>query len=146
MNGDGWLPAALPVARLARDVAELKTLVEAAGRDFSKIAVAPQYMAYLDSDHDRAVARFRESQMHKHLVSLTQSTLREQAEVSPIEINLIGTPAEVVEKCLALADAGVTHLLGIYFAAATVDELADQMTLFATEVMPHIARAGRETG
>jgi alkanesulfonate monooxygenase SsuD/methylene tetrahydromethanopterin reductase-like flavin-dependent oxidoreductase (luciferase family) len=83
--------------------------------------------------------------MHKHLVSLTQSTLKEQAEVSPIDINLIGTPAEVVEKCLALAEAGVTHLLGIYFAAATVDELADQMTLFAEEVVPHIAQAGGET-
>ncbi len=57
VNGDGWMPAALPVARLAHDVAELRTLTEAEGRDFSKIAVAPQYMAYLDQDHDRALRR-----------------------------------------------------------------------------------------
>ncbi len=145
VNGDGWLPAALPVERLAHDVARLKDLTEAAGRDFSRIAVAPQYMVYLDPDHDRAVARFQESQMHKHLVSLTQSTLKEQASASPIEINLIGTPPEVVEKCLALAEAGVSHLLGLYFAAGTVDELADQMTLFAEEVVPHIQHAGRRT-
>ncbi|MDP6707246.1 MAG: TIGR03619 family F420-dependent LLM class oxidoreductase [Alphaproteobacteria bacterium] len=138
INGDGWLPAALPVARLAHDVAELRALTEAEGRDFSKIAVAPQYIAYLASDHDRAVARFSESQMHKHLVSLTRSTLKEQADSSPIDINLIGTPAEVIEKCLALREAGVTHLLGIYFAAASVDELVDQMTIFAEEVVPHI--------
>ena len=74
--------------------------------------------------------------MHKHLVSLTQSTLKEQAGVSMLEANLIGTPAEVVEKALALEAAGVTHLLGLYFAVNTVEELLDQMTLFAEEVVP----------
>lgn len=138
LNGDGWLPAALPVARLASDVARLRELCEEQGRDFSQIAVAPQYIAYLDRDHDRAIEKFSDSQMHKHLISLTRSTLKEQADVSPLDINLIGTPEEVVAKCLALRDAGVTHLLGIYFAASTVDELLDQMTLFAEAVMPHI--------
>jgi hypothetical protein len=76
--------------------------------------------------------------MHKHLVSLSRSTLKEQADASPIDINLIGTPAEVIDKCLALRGAGVTHLLGIYFAAGSVDELVEQMTIFAEEVVPHI--------
>ncbi len=53
-----------------------------------------------------------------------------------LEANLIGTPAEVVEKALALEAAGVTHLLGLYFAVNTVEELLDQMTLFAEEVVP----------
>ena len=138
VNGDGWLPAALPAARLARDVAELRALTEAEGRDFAKIAIAPQYMAYIDRNHDKAIEKFSRSQMHKHLVSLGQSTLKEQAGVSPIDVNLIGTPDEVIEKCLTLREAGVTHLLGIYFAAGSVDELADQMTIFAEEVVPHI--------
>jgi hypothetical protein len=44
----------------------------------------------------------------------------------------------VVEKALALKAAGVTHLLGLYFAVNTVDELLDQITLFAEEVVPHL--------
>ena len=91
-----------------------------------------------DRDHDRAVARFSESQMHKHLISLSRSTLKEQTGISPIDVNLIGTPDEVTEKCLALKAAGVTHLLGIYFAAETVDELVEQWELFAETVLPHL--------
>lgn len=137
--GDGWLPAGLPLERIAADIVQLRQLCEAEGRDFSDIAVAPQYIAFVDHDHDRAVERFSRSQMHKHLVSLTRSTLKEQAGISMVDANLVGTPAEVVEKCLALKAAGVTHLLGLYFAVNTVAELLDQMSLFAEEVMPHLA-------
>jgi hypothetical protein len=51
---------------------------------------------------------------------------------------LVGTPAQVVERALALREAGVTHLLGLYFAANTVDDLCDQMQQFAATVMPHL--------
>lgn len=138
LYGDGWLPALLPLDQLRANVGTLRELCEKEGRDFGKVHVAPQYVVYLDSDHDRAVARFEQSQMHKHLISLSRSTLKEQVGISPIDLSLIGTPQEVVEKCHALRDAGVTHLLGMYFAAQDVDELVDQMTLFAEEVMPHI--------
>ena len=134
--GNGWLPAGLPLDRITADIIRLRQLCASAGRDFSEIAIAPQYIAIIDYNHDRAVARFASSQMHKHLVSLTQSTLKEQAGVSMVEANLIGTPAEGVEKALALKAAGVTHLLGLYFAVNTVEELLDQMTLFAEEVVP----------
>jgi len=134
--GNGWLPAGLPLDRITADIVQLRQLCANAGRDFSEIAIAPQYIAVVDHNHDRAVARFASSQMHKHLVSLTQSTLKEQAGVSMVDANLIGTPAEIVEKALALKAAGVTHLLGLYFAVNTVEELLDQMTLFAEDVVP----------
>ena len=54
------------------------------------------------------------------------------------DANLVGTPAEVVEKVQALKAAGVTHLLGLYFAVNTADELLDQMTLFSEEVVPRL--------
>ena len=38
--------------------------------------------------------------------------------------------AEVVAKALALKEAGVTHLLGLYFAANSVPDLLEQMQLF----------------
>ena len=137
--GDGWLPAGLPLERISADIVHLRELCEGEGRDFSEIAVAPQYIALVDHDHDRAVERFSRSQMHKHLVSLTRSTLKEQAGISMVDANLVGTPAEVVEKCLALKAAGVSHLLGLYFAVNTVAELLDQMSLFAEEVVPYLA-------
>ena len=71
-------------------------------------------------------------------VSLSKSTLKGQGAATHEEINLIGTPAEVVEKALAFKQAGVTHLLGLYFAADSVQELIDQMQLFAEEVMPKV--------
>ncbi len=76
--------------------------------------------------------------MYKHVVSLSRSTLREQAALSPVDINLVGSPDQVVEKCLALKAAGVTHLCGLYFAAADVEELLDQMSIFAETVIPRL--------
>ena len=55
-----------------------------------------------------------------------------------VDTNLVGTPTEVVEKAQALKAAGVTHLLGLYFAVNTAEEILDQMTLFAEEVAPRL--------
>ena len=63
---------------------------------------------------------------------------KKQGTLQHEDINLIGTPAQVVEQALALRDAGVTHLLGLYFAANTIEDLCDQMQMFAEEVMPQI--------
>jgi alkanesulfonate monooxygenase SsuD/methylene tetrahydromethanopterin reductase-like flavin-dependent oxidoreductase (luciferase family) len=76
--------------------------------------------------------------MNKHLVSLAKSTLRGQGAATHEEINLIGTPSEAVEKAQAYKEAGVTHLLGLYFAANSVQELLDQMQLFGEEVTPKV--------
>ena len=40
---------------------------------------------------------------------------------------------------MAFRKAGVTHFLGLYFAANSADELVDQMQMFAEEVMPRIS-------
>ena len=45
------------------------------------------------------------------------------------DINLIGTPTEIVDK--AVAKAGVAHLLGLYLTSSSVDGLVDQMQMFA---------------
>ena len=136
--GDGWLPAGLHVDRLRKDVAMLRESAGQAGRDPRSIEVAPQFIVHIGKTREAAIARFQQSQMHKHLVSLRKSTLKEQGAASNEEINLIGTPAEVVDKANALKEAGVTHLLGLYFAANTVSELLDQMQVFAEEVMPKV--------
>jgi probable F420-dependent oxidoreductase len=135
---DGWIPAALPLETLRRMVGELKQMTEAAGRQFSDIQVAPQYVVHLGRDQDKAVARYRESQMFKHLESLKKSTLKSQASVKSEDINLVGSVETVVERAQAFRDAGVTHFLGLFFAANSVPELMDQMQMFAEEVRPKI--------
>jgi hypothetical protein len=54
------------------------------------------------------------------------------------DINLIGDVDTIVARAQALKEAGVTHFLGLYFAANDVNELLDQMQVFAEEVIPRI--------
>ena len=102
------------------------------------IEVAPQYIVHLGKTREAAIARFQQTQMCKHLDSLKKSTLKEQGSIEHHDINLIGTPEQVIERAHAFGKAGVTHLLGLYFAANSIDELCDQMEWFARDVMPHI--------
>jgi probable F420-dependent oxidoreductase len=135
---DGWAPAGVPRDTLKDMVAELKQLIERAGRDFSRIQIAPQYVVHLGRDQEKAVARYRQSQMYKHFESLKRSTLKGQSAVRSEDVNLVGSIETVVERANALREAGVTHFLGLYFAADSVPELLDQMQMFAEEVRPRI--------
>ncbi|MFZ3351208.1 MAG: TIGR03619 family F420-dependent LLM class oxidoreductase [Xanthobacteraceae bacterium] len=137
-SGDGWIPAALPHETLRRMVAELKEMTEEAGRKFSDLQIAPQYIVHVGRDHDKAIARFRQSQMFKHLESLKKSTLKGQASLNFEDINLVGGIDAVISRGAALREAGVTHFLGLFFAVNSVSELLDQMQFFAEEVRPKI--------
>jgi probable F420-dependent oxidoreductase len=135
---DGWLPAGLHVSKVHEGVALLKQHAERVGRDWREVEVAPQYIVRIARDRAKAIRDFEGSQMYKHLVSLRKSTLKDQGDIKMEDSNLVGTPAEVVAKALALKEAGVTHLLGLYFAANSVPDLIEQMQLFAEEVAPHV--------
>jgi alkanesulfonate monooxygenase SsuD/methylene tetrahydromethanopterin reductase-like flavin-dependent oxidoreductase (luciferase family) len=135
---DGWIPAGLPKDTLASMVRELKELTETAGRRATDLQIAPQYVVHLGRDHESAVARFRQSQMAKHFESLKKSTLKGQAATNPEDINLIGSIDTVVDRVNGFREAGVTHFLGLFFAANSVSELMDQMQMFAEQVRPKI--------
>jgi len=137
-GADGWIPAGMPADKLKTMVTQMKQMALAAGRDPSKIAVAPQYVVHIGKSHESALARYKQSQMHKHLLSLSKSTLKDQASLAMEDINLIGSTDEIVEKVHRFRDAGVTHLLGLYFAANDIQELLDQMQFFAEEITPRI--------
>ena len=136
--GDGWLPAGMHVDRVREGVRTLHEMASRAGRDPETIEVCPQFIVHIGKTRSAAVERFRQTQMNKHLVSLQKSTLKGQGAASHEDINLIGTVAEVVDKAIAFREAGVTHLLGLYFAVDSVEELLDQMQMFAEQVMPKI--------
>jgi alkanesulfonate monooxygenase SsuD/methylene tetrahydromethanopterin reductase-like flavin-dependent oxidoreductase (luciferase family) len=135
---DGWIPAGMPAEQLRVLVDRLHEAVIANGRDPAEIHVAPQFVVHLGKSKEAAVARYKQSQMHKHLQSLAKSTLKDQALIPMEEINLIGDVETVIARAEVLKKAGVTHFLGLYFAANDVQELLDQMQLFSEEVMPRI--------
>jgi len=137
-HADGWLPAGLHVTQIAKGVTLMKELSEKAGRDWRTIEVAPQFIVRIDRDRKKALRDFESSQMYKHLVSLKKSTLKTQGDIKLEDSNLVGTPAEIIDKANAYREAGVTHLLGLYFAANSVPDLIDQMTLFAEEIIPKV--------
>lgn len=136
--GQGWMPAGMPSATLAKMVVTLRESAAANGRDGSQLAVAPQLICYVGKTHEEAVARFQRSQLYEHLISLKGSTLKDQAGMDMVSANLVGTAQEVVEKAHELGKAGVTHLCGTYYCADTVQELKDQMQIFAEDVMPYL--------
>ena len=129
---DGWLPAGIHVDRVREGVKLLREEAGKAGRDWKTIEVCPQFVVHVGKTHEAAVESFRKSQMNKHLVSLQKSTLKGQGEATPEDINLIGSPAERIEKAYGVSQGGcLLLLLGLFFAANSVEELLEQMQMFA---------------
>ena len=50
--------------------------------------------------------------------------------------NLLGTPDDISRQVEALEEVGVSHLCGLYFVGNTVDEMLDQVRMFARDVIP----------
>ncbi len=135
---DGWLPAAVHLDQIRKDVSTLRELTETEGRNFGDIQIAPQYIVHVGKTREAALESFNKTQMCAHLTSLRKSTLKGQGTLKHEDINLIGTVDDIVERANLLGEAGVTHLLGLYFAANDLTQLCDQMQIFAEEVVPKI--------
>jgi probable F420-dependent oxidoreductase len=132
----GWMPAGMPVDRLAGGVARLRDLAAGFGRDGSALEVTPQLVLCLDRDPEAALERFTRSQAYEHLVSLRKTTLKGIELESYSTQNLIGTPEQVIERVAALGVAGATEMAGMIVVANSVDEMREQMRMFAGEVLP----------
>lgn len=134
--GQGWLPAVLPPDQFRERLGHLRRAAEEVGRDPAGIDVAPQFSVSIDRTHERALERFRNSQMYQHLVSLKKSTLKD-VDLSRVEAyNLVGTPDEICEKIRMFADAGVTHFCSLIFGTESIEDTLEQMQFFSEEVMP----------
>ena len=134
--GDGWLPAVLSPEEIRRGVEDVRRAAERAGRDGTRIDVAPQLVVSIGRTQEAALRRFRGSQLYKHLESLTATTLREQTGGYE-QRNLIGSPEAISERIRAYQAAGVTTLAGMLFVASTVTEMQDAIELFGREVLPN---------
>jgi probable F420-dependent oxidoreductase len=138
---EGWLPAVLPAEQIWAAVDRLRRSAEAAGRDPNAIEIAPQFVMTIAPTHEAAVRRFRESWLYYHLLSLKNSTLKDQ-DLSVVErYNLIGTPDGIAEKIEEFREAGVSYCASLAISAATVEDLIEQMQYFAEDVVPRFRRA-----
>ena len=133
---EGWMPAVLSPEEIKSGVDEIHRHAARAGRDGSRVDIAPQFAVSIGRTHDDAIRRFRASQLFKHLESLKRSTLREQ-QGGFEQRNLIGSPEEISERIRVYADAGVTTLSGMLFVANTVPEMQEAIELFGREVIPN---------
>ena len=133
---DGWLPAVLSPEEMKKGIEDVRRAAERAGRDPSKIDMAPQFAVSIGRTREEALKRFHASQLYRHMESLKTSTLREQRGGYE-ERNLIGSPEEICERIRRYQDIGVTTFAGLLFVATTVSEMQEAIELFGREVLPN---------
>jgi probable F420-dependent oxidoreductase len=133
--GQGWLPAVLSPEEIQAGVEEIAKHCEAVDKDASNIDIAPQFTVSIGRTHEEAVKRYENSQVYKHLVSLKNSTLKNQQEGSLTERGLLGSPEEIAEQIQHYVDAGVTSFSALLFCANSLGEFYESMEWFSQEVM-----------
>ncbi|MFC5833757.1 LLM class flavin-dependent oxidoreductase [Nonomuraea insulae] len=136
LYGDGWLPACLTPAEVARGVDDIRAQAEAARDGLpAGFEVALQLAVCVAPTMEQAWQKFRASQLHNHMVSLSKTTLKDQGVEDLATRNLIGTPESIRERVEAYRAAGVDTLAGLLFAANTVEETIDAMSEFSEVIM-----------
>ena len=134
--GNGWIPAILSPAEIEKSRERIYEYAEKAGRDPSKIEIAPEFILSIADDKEEARKSFRRSPAFKHLQSLKKSTLKNLESVEETELekrNFIGTPDEIIRKLEDYEEAGVTHIW-FDFIGDTASKAIKGMRLFAHEV------------
>lgn len=131
-SGQGWMPGWRPLDELRRWVGILRERALEAGRDPRAIEVAVELSATIAPRHEDALRRYEASRFvrHRRARDRTGRDVRLMAGS-----NLVGSAEAILERVSELALAGVDHCAAIAFPAETTDELVDQWTLFAEEVV-----------
>ena len=88
----------------------MKVVAKEANRSIRRIDIAPQLGVTLARTESQARRTFQASQLRHHLQSLRKSTLKDQTLSDFGANNLIGTPAQVIDRIGDYQDAGATHL------------------------------------
>lgn len=135
--GQGWLPATQTIDQIKENLGKIHAMAEETGRDMSQLDVAPQFHVYVAKTMEEADKKFRESQMYNHLMSLRNSTLKNQQHCDHKDIGLVGSVDYVKERIAAYIEAGVTTFAAMVFSTKTIPEMFDMMQLFSEEIMPN---------
>ncbi len=133
---EGWLPAKLGPDGIAAGRAKIAAHAREAGRDPSAITIALQSVVCIADTAAQAREKFERSTFELFRGSLKDTMMKGVDEDKYIADNLIGTPDEVCAKVAAFAEAGLDAFYATLFVANSVDEMLDQMRLFARYVLP----------
>jgi probable F420-dependent oxidoreductase len=143
--GQGWYPAAIGADEVRGGIDTLQRFCDELGRDPREVEIALQLACGIGHTHEAGVAQFKHSRMYTHMHTLSASTLRDQNLARLEEVNLVGSPEEIVAKIARLEEIGVTMLASMSFTSNSYEETLDDMQLFAEEVLPAIHRTPAAT-
>jgi probable F420-dependent oxidoreductase len=134
--GTGWFPAVLSPGEINSMLTQMKKDLKKEGRSLNEIDVAPQFGICIADTREKAIKNFKKSQVYKHLLSLSESTLKGKPLKALEERNLVGSPDDIIKKVDEYEKVGVTHMAGLIFAGNSRGDIVEQMTLLAREVVP----------
>jgi alkanesulfonate monooxygenase SsuD/methylene tetrahydromethanopterin reductase-like flavin-dependent oxidoreductase (luciferase family) len=132
----GWLPAKVGPAEIAAGRAEVAEYARAAGRDPADVTIGLQTVVCLAQTSDKVRERLEQSTFELFPTSLKDTMMKGVDLDKYVADNLIGTPEQVCAKVAAFEEAGLDGFYATLFVANTVDEMAEQMRLFARYVIP----------
>jgi probable F420-dependent oxidoreductase len=134
--GEGWLPGWRPWNELAERIQLLRRRTAELGRDPARVEVAPQFSVTLARTPEEAERRYMASGLVAHRKSLayTGRDLSQQ-----VVANLVGSPAQVIDKVGKLAEMGVQHCCALMIPADSLQEMNEQIQWFAEDVMKKVS-------
>lgn len=139
----GWLPACLTPDEYRAGLDEIRDIAAAGESDPDRpFEASIQLVVSLQDRYEDAVGRFRTSQVHSHLASLGESTMRGRLTEALETRNLVGAPDDVAEQIRAYLDAGVETFAGLLFATDTVAETLEAMEQFSEEIIAPFTKGG----
>jgi probable F420-dependent oxidoreductase len=136
--GDGWIPGWLSPSEMARGRELLLRTADEHGRDGNEIVIAVEKLASIATDRDSALDRA--------VRTVRASSKTYERDVDDVRFaldrHIFGSVDDVVRRVDEFVAAGVTHF-ELKLIYATIDELVDQMQLWAEQVMPRFRDGAR---
>lgn len=129
--GDGWVPGWLSPTEMALGAELVRRTAADHGRDPERITIAVEKLTVIARDHDDA--------MRRALPTIKTSSTTYERDVDDIQFaldrHIFGSVEDVKRRVAEFVEAGVTHF-ELKLIYSTVDDLVDQMTLWAEEIIP----------
>jgi probable F420-dependent oxidoreductase len=135
--GRGWIPAAMPHEKLGQYVRELENLLRENHRSIDEVDISLEAGLVIGSTDEESGRAFMKSPMYKHIVSLKESTMKDQdvsKSDSILQTNFVGSAATLVKKVELYKESGVTTLW-FDFIGDTLEDVTNSIRLFAKDVM-----------
>ncbi len=125
MLGDGWIPANITPAGVAKGVERIQSIAKKNGRRLSDFIVGNEIFVSLDVDSSAA----------RRNAAATIASYAKSIGRGGEDVTLIGSPSEVVQRVEDYRRSGV-NAFELKFIYRDMKSLSSQLKLFASEVAP----------